>query len=163
MDFHQLLHRLQAEEYWFRGVCYYADVPNDARPLLLSFEPQAEGSRLKLRGSYRRDEASAPHAFEFSIQVLDVREAPYGYLNSVHTGELMGRLFALRTGFTVLLTGEAPRAISLNFDIARTGEVHASGLVTCDAIDFSFVANGVPGRGAEQLSNVVGILGGKRA
>jgi hypothetical protein len=156
-----LLERLHPEEYWFDGARYLTAKPNEAAPLTVSCTFFREGHSLLLSGTYRHQTGSTSHPFEARLS-LRTSAAPVCTLNSSHTGEVSGRLFAVGTGFAVLMTASEGKAVACQLEVTHSGTVHVTGNVTCEENEFAFVANGEPGPERQVRGNVVRVLGGRK-
>ena len=149
--------------YWISGACYEAGHPDRPRPFEVVCKVINGGRIFTIEGTYRRGPGATSHPFKSEITMLNPNEAPVCTLDCASTGMLGGRLFLLKSVFSVVLCRPEGGAMSLEFEFDDAGRLQAKGILNCGELDFAFLAHGAPGSDRQALGNVVSILGGKQA
>jgi hypothetical protein len=158
----RFIEHISPDEYWFSGVFGTPSTPGTQRPLTVTGTFLQEVGHLLFEGTYRFTQGSTSHPFSWRVHSYHPSAASVE-VGSGLTGQLSGHLYELGSGFELLATGTAGHGASAHIELLSDRGLRVTGVILVAGESIGFVATGAPGADRENLGNVVGILGGRRA
>lgn len=157
----RFIEHISPDEYWFNG--WFADQSHEGRrPFVASGSFLNNSGLLKFEGTYRLAQRDTAHPLSMRVLSWGVQAVAIE-LSAAHLGRMRGHWHFLGDSHELLLSGVTGSYASAHVTLGSASSLQISGALQHAGTALAFEGRGSPGPDLENPSNVVRVLGGRRA